>query len=100
MQLEKAQQLKPDSAEVRFQRASVLRALKQYDRAREELKIFEQQKQDSVKETVAGTEANQANTYLESGDARKAVEIYREALRNDPKKRHVLTTTWRWPRRS
>ena len=82
--LEKARQLRPKSAEARFQLASVLRALKLDDRAREELNAVKQQKQQSVKEDVAGTKANQANAYLQAGETGKAIELYREVLREEP----------------
>jgi tetratricopeptide (TPR) repeat protein len=83
-QLRRAQELNPDSSEVRFQLASVLRALKRYDSAREELKTLQQQKQASVKESLASVRANEANQYLQSGDIVRAVEIYREVLRENP----------------
>jgi tetratricopeptide (TPR) repeat protein len=79
--LEKAKQLSPDSSEVRFQLAGVLRALKQSDRSREEFKVFEEQKQANLQVNIGTTKAMQANQYLESGDAAHAVEFYREAIR-------------------
>ena len=84
-QLEKAVQLKPSSSEASFQLAAVLRSLGQEEQARQELKAFEKKKQATVKEDVAGTKVNQANEYLQSGDAQHAVDIYRQAIVEDPK---------------
>ena len=84
-QLEKAVQLKPSSSEASFQLAAVLRSLGQEEQARQELKAFEEKKQATVKEDVAGTKVNQANEYLQSGDAQHAVDLYRQAIVEDPK---------------
>ena len=84
-QLEKAVQLKPSSSEASFQLAAVLRSLGQEDQARQELKAFDEKKQATVKEDIAGTKVNQANEYLQSGDAQHAVDIYRQAIIEDPK---------------
>ena len=85
LQLEKAVQLKPSSSEASFQLAAVLRSLGQEEQAQQELKAFEQKKQKTVKEDVAGTKVNQANEYLQAGDAQRAVELYRQAIAEDPK---------------
>jgi tetratricopeptide (TPR) repeat protein len=82
--LEKALQLNPASSEARFQLAAVLRTLGQEEKAREELQKFQEKKQESVKENVAGTRVNQANQYFESGDYQRAADYYREALAHDP----------------
>ena len=84
-QLEKAVQLRPASSEAHFQLAGVLRTLGQEDKARGELQIFGQKREESVKEDIAGTKANQANEYLQSGDPQRAVTVYREAIAQDPK---------------
>src|ERR1700682_902196 len=68
-QLEKAVQLKPSSSEASFQLAAVLRSLGLEAQAQQELKAFEEKKQATVNEDVAGTKVNQANEYLQSGDA-------------------------------
>src|SRR5258708_6279781 len=83
--LEKAVQLKPSSSDASFQLAAVLRSLGQEEQARQELKAFEQKKQATVNEDVAGTKVNQANEYLQSGDAQHAVDLYRQAIVEDPK---------------
>src|SRR5262249_13748833 len=61
----------------------VLRSLGQEQRAREELKNFQQRKQQSVQENVAGTKVNQANEYFQAGNYQRAVDLYREALEQD-----------------
>ena len=83
--LEKAKQLRPDSTEARFQLATVLKALKQDERARVEFQFVEQQKRRTAMENVAGTKSNQANVLLESGDVSQAIALYREVLQEDPK---------------
>lgn len=82
--LEKAAQLNPASGEVRFQLAAVLRSLGQEQRAREELEGFQEKKQQSVKEDVAGTKVNQANEYFQAGEYQRAADLYREALGQNP----------------
>jgi tetratricopeptide (TPR) repeat protein len=88
-ELEMALALDPSSSEARFQLASVLRALGQPDQAREELKALQQKKAEDVRQDVAGVTANQANEDLQSGDAQKAVALYRQALANDPNNAHT-----------
>jgi len=84
VQLEKAVQLNSASSEARFQLAAVLRSLGQEQRADKELDDFQEEKQQSVKENVAGTKVNQANEYFQAGDYQRAVNVYREALAEDP----------------
>ena len=84
VQLEKAVQLNSASSEARFQLAAVLRSLGQEQRARKELEDFQEQKQQSLKENVAGTKVNQANEYFQAGEYQRAVDVYREALAQDP----------------
>ena len=84
VQLEKAVQLNPTSGEAHFQLAGVLRALGQEEKARQELQIVGQKREETVKEDIAGTKANQANQYLQSGDPQRAVSVYREAIAQDP----------------
>ena len=83
-QLEKALQLNPSSSEAQFQLAAVLRSLGQEQKAQEELAKFQEKKQESVKENVAGTKVNQANQFFESGEYEHAVDYYRQALVQDP----------------
>ena len=66
-----------------------MRSLGQQDQAREQLKIFEQQKQEGVQQDVAGTKANQANEYLRTGEVQKAVDLYRQSITEDPKDAHT-----------
>ena len=82
--LEKAAQLNATSSEARFQLAAVLRSLGQEERAREELEGFQEKKQQSVKEDVAGTKVNQANEYFQLGEYQRAADLYREALAQNP----------------
>ncbi len=83
-QFEEALKLNPDASEARFQLAAVLRTLGEQDKAREELNAFQQKKQESVNQDIAGTKANQANQFLESGEVQKAIDLYRASLAADP----------------
>jgi tetratricopeptide (TPR) repeat protein len=84
VQLEKAVQLNSTSSEARFQLAAALRSLGQEQRARKELEDFQERKQQSIKENVAGAKVNQANEYFQAGEYQRAVDVYREALAQDP----------------
>lgn len=83
-ELEAALKLSPDSSKARFQLASVLRTLGMKDEANQQLSTFEKQKEQGVKQDVAGVKANQANADLQAGDPQKAVTLYRESLAEDP----------------
>lgn len=85
VELQKALALNPESSEARFQLAAVLRTLGETDKAHEELKVFQQKKEEDSKQASAVIKALQANQDLQSGDAQKAVALYRESLANDPK---------------
>src|SRR6266852_1520511 len=89
VQLEKAVQLNSASSEARFQLAAVLRNLGQEQRARKELEGFQEKKQQSVKENIAGTKVNQANEYFQAGEYQRAVDVYHEALAQDPGNAHT-----------
>src|SRR6266536_427110 len=84
LHLEKAVQLNAASSEARFQLAAVLRSLGQEQRADEELEGFQEKKQQSIKEDVAGTKVNQANEYFQGGEYQRAADLYREALAQNP----------------
>jgi tetratricopeptide (TPR) repeat protein len=84
-QLEQALQLNPASSEARFQLMSVLRTLGEEQKAGEELRSFQHQKQETVNEDVAGVKANQANEFMRNGEVQRAVDLYREAIADDPK---------------
>ena len=88
--LQKALELHPDSSEARYQLASVLRALNQTERAREQLKQFELEKQQGVQENVAAVKASTANRLLEDGDAKGAIQAYQEALKARARQRQDL----------
>src|ERR1700730_17959176 len=47
--------------------------------------IFQQQKQAGVEENIAGTKGSEANAALQSGDAKRAAELYREVITEDPR---------------
>jgi tetratricopeptide (TPR) repeat protein len=88
-QLEKALQLKPASSEAQFQLMSVLRTLGEGEKANQELQSFEHQKEETVNQDIAGVKANQANELMRNGDVQRAVDLYREAVADDPKNAHT-----------
>ena len=83
-QLEAALKLSPDSSKARFQLASVLRALGLKNEATKELNVFQQEKQEGMKQTSAVVKASQANQDLQSGDPQGAVALYRSSIAEDP----------------
>jgi tetratricopeptide (TPR) repeat protein len=84
-ELEKAVRLDPASAEAHFQLASVLRSLSLQDEARAQLSIYHSLKAERAHQDVAAAKAKEAKESLSKGDAPKAVQLYREAIENDPK---------------
>ena len=89
-------QLNPASSEARFQLAAVLRSLGQEQKARKELEDFQEKKQQSVKENVAGTKVNQANEYFQAGEYQRAVDIIAKRWHRTLGMR-AHTTIWPWP---
>ncbi len=88
-QLEKAIQLDPASAEAHFQLASVLRSLSLQDEARIQLTMYQNLMAERAEKDVATAKANEAKESLSKGDAGKAVQLYQEAIENDPKNSHL-----------
>ena len=84
VQLEMALKLSPESSKARFQLAAVLRTLGLKDEASQELNVFQQEKQEDIKQTSAVVKASQANQDLQSGDPQKAAALYRESIAQDP----------------
>jgi len=84
VQLEAALKLSPESSKARFQLAAVLRALGLKDEASQELNVFQQEKQEGIKQTSALVKASQANQDLQSGNPQKAAALYRESIAQDP----------------
>ncbi len=81
---QRALKLQPDSAEAKFQLASVLKALNRPEEATAELDEFRHEKQRSVDENIAAATGNTANQLLAKGEWKGAAEKYREALKLDP----------------
>jgi tetratricopeptide (TPR) repeat protein len=84
-QLEKAIQLDPTSSEAHFQLAAVLRTLSLPDEAREQLQLYQRDIADRAKKDEAAAKAAQANESLQKGEFQKAIDLYHEALAQDPK---------------
>jgi tetratricopeptide (TPR) repeat protein len=79
-QLEKALELGAVEPEVRFKYATALRNVGETDKAKEQLKIYQQQIQHNEKRALANSKSAQADKEIETGDLQKAVGDYREAL--------------------
>jgi Flp pilus assembly protein TadD len=83
-QFEKAVALDPTQAEAHFHLAQVLRSLGQADRAQEQLKLFQECQQATVKLALGQTKAGQAAQALKDGHADQAAALYREAVEAQP----------------
>lgn len=89
-QLEKAIAIQaPNSEEMkpqaRWELAMVLRNLGEPEKAREQLQMFQQEKQDLANRTLATQKMIAGDTDLEHGATQKAIAHYREALAATPK---------------
>jgi Flp pilus assembly protein TadD len=83
-QFETALQFDPGSEKTRFQLATVLRLLGEPDKARDELEIFERKKVEETRKDRALIAANQASDYFAVGEGRKASDLCRESIAQDP----------------
>ncbi len=83
-QFEKALALGATQPQVRYEFANVLRTLGETDRAQEQLKIYQQEMQASVRQSLAQGKAAQAEEALAKGDSQQAVALYREAVEATP----------------
>jgi tetratricopeptide (TPR) repeat protein len=88
-QLEKAVHLEPNSAEAHFQLAAVLRSLSLPDEATTQLRLYQGLMASRGQKDVAAAKANEARELLKKGDARGAVELYRQAVETDSLDAHL-----------
>lgn len=79
-QFEKALALGAHEPAVRFEYAKVLRKLGETSLAAEQLKLYQQEQKASADQTMAANKTAQADKELSSGDPKKAVVLYRDAL--------------------
>ncbi len=84
-QLEKAIQLDPTSSEAHFELAAVLRSLSLPDEAREQLQLCQGILKDRARRDEAATNAYQAKDFFQKGEFQKAVDLYQEVVKQDPK---------------
>jgi tetratricopeptide (TPR) repeat protein len=83
-QFEKAVALDPTQAEPHFHLAQVLRSLGRTDRAQEQLNLFQECQQATVKLALGQTKAGQAAQALKDGHADQAAALYRDAVEAQP----------------
>jgi tetratricopeptide (TPR) repeat protein len=88
-QFEKALELDPSSDEVRFRLGNLLRSMGLQEEASRQFTIFQNHIRDGAKKDVATNKANQAAQFLASGDVQRAVDLYREAVEQDPRNSHM-----------
>ncbi len=88
-QLEKALELGAIEPEVRFKYATVLRNLGETDKAKEQLKLYQEQNQANQKRALANSKSAQGDKDLAAGELPKAVADYREALEATPSDSHL-----------
>ena len=80
-QLEKALELGGTEPEIRFKYATALNNLGETDKAKEQLKLYQEETQAIQHRALAASKTAQADKEMESGgDPQKAVALYREAL--------------------
>ena len=79
-QFEKALALGAHEPAVRFEYAKVLRKLGETQLAAEQLKLYQEEQKAVADQTMAANKMGQADTELASGDPKKAVALYRDAL--------------------
>lgn len=79
-QFEKAIALGDPEPGVHFEYGKVLRSLGETDLAAEQLKLYQQEQKAKAGRTLAAVKMGQADKELANGDAKKAVELYRDAV--------------------
>lgn len=82
--LQRAITLREPDPEVHLELATVLRKLGETPAAEHELKLYREASQSMQNATVAESKAIRGQQELDTGDSRKAVELYREALQASP----------------
>jgi tetratricopeptide (TPR) repeat protein len=88
-QFEKALALGATEPEVRFKYATALRTMGETEKAKEQLKLYQDQIHAQEKRALSNSKAAQADKEVESGETAKAVADYREALDATPDDAHV-----------
>jgi tetratricopeptide (TPR) repeat protein len=83
-QLQLAIKLDPNQAEAYFQLAQVLRTLGHTDQSQAQLNIYRQKMLAAERHDISITKSSEAAQSLKTGDAARAVELYREAIAADP----------------
>lgn len=79
-QFEQALALEAPEPGVRFEYAKVLRTLGEAKLAAEQLTLYQQEQKAQASRTLAAVKAGQADKELADGDAKRAVELYRDAI--------------------
>lgn len=82
--LERAVALNPDEAQAHFQLAQALRMLNQSADAEAQLKQYKERAAAETNRALAANKSNLAERALRSGDAKQAVELYREGVAARP----------------
>ncbi len=83
-QLEKARALNPQAEDVHFRLANLYKDLNETDQWQRELGEVERLKARKMSEDLGASLATRANRLLASGDARAALDLYRQSLQDDP----------------
>ena len=82
--LEKAKELDPASPDIRFQLARVLKRLGESGPAKRELDEFQAMRDRAQRQNRSNLKIQLANQALREGNPRKAMELYQEALGQEP----------------
>jgi tetratricopeptide (TPR) repeat protein len=89
-QLEKALQIDSLSDQAHFRLAAVLRSLGLQDEAKKQFELYQVMSAERGKKDVATNKANQAKEFFQKGEIQKAVDLYKEAVQENPEDARML----------
>jgi tetratricopeptide (TPR) repeat protein len=89
-QLEKALQIDPSSDQAHFRLAGVFRSLGLHDEAKKQFELYQISSAERGRKDVAANKANQAREVLQKGEIQRAVDLYKEAVQENPKDPRML----------
>jgi tetratricopeptide (TPR) repeat protein len=89
-ELELAVKIDPSSSQARFRLAAVLRSLGFQEEARKQLEMYQVSSAERARKDMATTKSHQAKEFLQKGNIQRAVDLYREAVQDNPNDPQML----------